>query len=398
MNKVPIYFLLVDDREENLLTLEALLKRDGLVLLQAQSGVQALELLLQYDVALAFVDVQMPTMSGFELAELMRGTERTKQVPIIFITAERESRQRRFRGYEAGAVDFLTKPLEADILRSKADVFFELFRQRQQMKEQRDELQAIAEENGRLLRQSQEYNEALMVANAAKSDFLANMSHEIRTPMNVIVGLSHILNLSSPLTDRQKECIKTLQSSAKLLLDLINDLLDISKIESGNLELESVPFDLPQLVDEIVSMMKVRADDKSLTFTSVYDCAGGTRYTGDPARLRQIVVNLCGNAIKFTERGGVEIRVSCAESEQPGHRMLFIAVRDTGIGIPGEKIERIFEKFTQADASINRKYGGTGLGLAITRTLTELLGGTITVESELDKGSVFTLALSLSLA
>src|SRR5579871_4384610 len=165
----PVTFLLVDDLEENLLSLEALLRRDGLVLLKARSGDEALEHLLRHDVALALVDVQMPGLNGYELAELMRGNERTRRIPIIFVTAGAPDNQRRFRGYEAGAVDFIQKPIEADILRSKADVFFELYRQRQQIATQRDELQAQAE--------------ALREADRRKDEFLATLAHELRNPL-----------------------------------------------------------------------------------------------------------------------------------------------------------------------------------------------------------------------
>src|SRR6202034_375883 len=165
----PVHFLLVDDLEENLLSLEALLRRDGLVLLKARSGDEALELLLQNDVALALVDVQMPGLNGFELAELMRGNERTRRVPIIFVTAGSADSQRHFRGYEAGAVDFIHKPIEADILRSKADIFFDLYRQRQQIAIQRDELEA--------------HSNALEEADRRKDESLATLAHELRNPL-----------------------------------------------------------------------------------------------------------------------------------------------------------------------------------------------------------------------
>src|SRR6201994_1623115 len=165
----PVHFLLVDDLQENLLSLEGLLRRDGLNLLKAGSGDEALELLLEHDVALALVDVQMPGLNGFELAELMRGNERTRRIPIIFVTAGSADTQRRFRGYEAGAVDFIYKPIEPDILRSKADVFYELFRQRQQIAQQRDELKAQAD--------------ALKEADRRKDEFLATLAHELRNPL-----------------------------------------------------------------------------------------------------------------------------------------------------------------------------------------------------------------------
>lgn len=389
----PVYCLLVDDLEENLLSLEGLLRQEGLVLLKARSGPEALELLLKHDVALALLDVQMPGMDGFELAELMRGTERTQRVPIIFLTAGSADRQRRFRGYEAGAVDFLHKPIEPDILRSKADVFFSLHRQQRM-------LQASAEENARLLNESRQYAEALKEADQRKDEFLANMSHEIRTPMNAVIGLSNILALSEPLTDRQREFIKTLQTSADSLLNLINDLLDISKIEASTVELEHVPFSVTQLVDEVVSMMQLRAQEKNLSFSANQLCACVEKrvFLGDPARVRQILLNLCSNALKFTEAGGVHIDILCEPSDDAGKEIVKLAVRDTGIGIAAEKLDTIFQKFVQADSSINRRYGGTGLGLAITRTLASIMGGTIDVESREGEGSVFTVVLPLDVA
>ena len=395
----PIYFLLVDDLAENLLSLEALLHRDGLVLLKARSGPEALELMLKHEVALALLDVQMPGMDGFELAELMRGTQRTQRVPIIFLTAGNDDHQRRFRGYEAGAVDFIHKPIEADILRSKADVFFSLFKQQQLLATQRDVLQSALDDNARLLKESRKYAKALQEADRRKDEFLANMGHETRTPMNAIVGLANILATSQPLSDRQKEFITTLQMSAATLLELINDLLDISKIESENMELEHVKFSVVQLVEEVVRIMDVRAQEKHLKFRITRECAciEKRHFLGDPARLRQILMNLCSNALKFTEAGGIEIALRCEPGEGT-HEIVKLAVRDTGIGIPPEKLGSIFEKFVQADSSINRKYGGTGLGLAITKQLAEVMGGTIEVSSAPGEGSTFTVVLPLEIA
>ena len=395
----PVYCLLVDDLDENLLSLEALLKHETVTLLKARSGPEALELLLTHDVALALLDVQMPGMDGFELAELMRGTERTQRVPIIFLTAGNADRQRRFRGYEAGAVDFLHKPIEADVLRSKADVFFALARQQRVLERQRDALQESAEENARLLAESRQYAEALKEADRRKDEFLANMSHEIRTPMNAVIGLSHILAISEPLTDRQREFIQTLMTSAESLLSLINDLLDISKIEASTVELEHTPFSIIHVVQETLSMMDVRAKEKGLRLSMNQQSASLEQraFLGDPARIRQILLNLCSNALKFTETGGVEISVWCEQSDIPDVEIVKLAVRDTGIGIAKDKRDTIFEKFMQADSSINRKYGGTGLGLAITRTLADIMGGSIAVESTEGEGSTFTVSLPLKM-
>ncbi len=237
-------------------------------------------------------------------------------------------------------------------------------------------------------------------ANIAKTEFLANMSHEIRTPMNAIIGLSNLLSLSQPLNPKQSEYLKTLQMSAGALLALINDLLDIAKIEARNVELERVPFSVVQIVQDVLGMMVPRAQEKALSFTIEQKCACVHRrmFIGDPARLRQILLNLCGNAVKFTEKGGVHVEILCEETENPAKEIIRIAVRDTGIGIPKDKQEAVFHKFVQGDASINRKYGGTGLGLTITKTLTEIMHGTISVESTPGEGSTFTVCIPLTVA
>lgn len=232
------------------------------------------------------------------------------------------------------------------------------------------------------------------VANSAKSDFLANMSHEIRTPMNVVIGLANILARSSPLSPKQRQFIGTLQTSANALLGLINDLLDFAKIESNSLEFEKIPFDMSTLLKEVRDGMNVRAQEKNLDLRLTLDGDEG-ELMGDPTRIRQIITNLCGNAIKFTQNGYVSIR--CVRKTSITDRIcdVEIEVTDTGIGIPADKVEAIFQKFSQADSSINRKFGGTGLGLPITRALIEAMGGDITVQSVLGEGSTFTVRMRL---
>lgn len=230
-------------------------------------------------------------------------------------------------------------------------------------------------------------------ANLAKSEFLANMSHEIRTPMNAIIGLSHILSLSNPLSDKQREYLKTLRMSADTLLALINDLLDISKIEAHSIELEKIPFSLTTLVEEMAHVFSIQANQKNIRFITDVNFPPETRFMGDPTRLRQIVLNLCSNAVKFTSQGSITFSVISDAMDEPGKHLVTLEVRDTGIGIPPDKLDTVFQKFVQADSSINRKYGGSGLGLAITKTLTEMMGGTIEVESNPGQGSVFRVKL-----
>lgn len=237
-------------------------------------------------------------------------------------------------------------------------------------------------------------------ANQAKTDFLANMSHEIRTPMNVVLGLSDILSLSEPLTEKQAQCIQVLKTSGESLLGLINDLLDISKIESQAIELEKTEFNIIKIVDDVVNIMSIRANEKSLNFTVHQECPGieNQIFIGDPKRIRQIILNLSGNAIKFTDEGEVSIKINCKKTADETVQNIIIEVSDTGIGIAQDKLEMIFEKFAQADTSISRKYGGSGLGLSITKNLIELMGGSIKTKSQVGTGSTFIVNLPLKIA
>jgi signal transduction histidine kinase/ActR/RegA family two-component response regulator len=259
----------------------------------------------------------------------------------------------------------------------------------------------VSSVNERLQKSETELQMALTIAqeaSTAKSDFLATMSHEIRTPMNAVMGLAHILALSSPLTVKQKECIQTLKMSADSLLALINDLLDIAKIESQSIELELIPFAVPELIAEVVRIIDVSAKAKGLLIESTVGWQGIDErlFIGDPARLRQILLNICSNAVKFTEKGKVTIAVSSEPATEKDVQNLIFKISDTGIGIPENMIETVFTKFVQADSSISRKYGGTGLGLAITKELVEFMGGTITVVSEVGQGSQFSISIPLS--
>ena len=229
-------------------------------------------------------------------------------------------------------------------------------------------------------------------ANLAKRDFLAHMSHEIRTPLTAISGIAEIFQINQDsLNDKQRQLVRTLHNSTLTLKDLINDILDFSKIESGELELQEETFDLGELFDQVVSVGSVQARQKKLDFTVDYDALKDRNFYGDRVRIRQILINIIGNAIKFTESGSVSVK---AEKELR-HNIPFlrIEVADTGIGISKENIDLIFERFKQADSSVSRKYGGTGLGLPITRNLLQLMGGDITVESDAGKGSVFIISI-----
>ncbi|WP_027190084.1 response regulator [Fundidesulfovibrio putealis] len=401
--------LIVDDKSENLIALESVLSRLSVEILKATTGDEALRLALRHSFALAILDVQMPGMDGFEIARLMRFDESSRNTPIIFLSAVYSDDYHQFLGYKSGAVDFITKPFNPEFLLQKVNVFLEIFKSSQALissKLQLEEvLQAQRQMNEELQKeiaqrkvvefQLQAAKEQAEISSSTKSEFLATMSHEIRTPLNGIMGMLQLAQMM-PMDEELKDCVDNALSSSRSLLRILSDILDISKVEAGALRLVIEDFDIDEVLRPIMASFSEVASRAGIECKVLVDPAVPRRLTGDPSRLRQILFNLVGNAVKFTSSGSVVVEVYmlpyCAK---PGHRNMHFSVTDTGLGIPHDKVDDIFGLFTQVEGSYSRRYGGTGLGLAIVKRLVDLMGGSITVYSELKQGTQMHVTLPL---
>lgn len=353
--------LIVDDNQVNLNLLSTILQEVNYTVVTASSAEEALERIRTQSPDIILLDVMMPDMDGFSLCRRLKQDDYFSDIPVIFLTSL--SRKADIvEGFNAGGHDYIVKPFNRQELLARVRNHIHLY--------------DMLLENKRLIRLSED-------ASRSKSEFLASMSHEIRTPLNSIIGMAEVL-AETPLSQEQRKYVSIFRSAGESLLEIINDILDLSKIEAGQTELESIDFHLPTLLNSVVSILSVRAAEQNSHISIHIHPKVPHAINSDPTRLRQILINLVGNAIKFTENGSVEITV---ESNSPN--MLLFSVKDNGIGIPKDKQELIFESFTQADSLTTRKYGGTGLGLTICQKLVKIMSGRVWLESTPNKGSTF---------
>ncbi len=379
MGNDVLKILIVDDRAENIASLRQLLARDDMEIISSLSGNEALGLMLDNDFALVLLDVQMPGMDGFEVAELMRRHEKTRTVPIIFVTAINKEQRHIFSGYEAGAMDYLFKPIDPFIIRAKVAAFLELKRSQ------------LARE--RLVGELNEANARLQQISDLKSDYLSAASHELRTPLTVIKEFCSLVHdeVVGPLNEEQQKCLGSALRNCNRLADLVNDLLDLDSIESGNAHLRRESVAVGELLQACFHDLRGRCSQTgqtlSLVFQGVESSESGAslpKVLAAPDMITQVVVNLVGNALKFTPDGGqITLRGTAGDDG------VMVEVRDNGPGISAEDQDRVFEKFAQ----LNRRDGpgakGTGLGLPISHKIVELHGGTLELESELGSGCLF---------
>jgi PAS domain S-box-containing protein len=513
----PVKILLVDDRPENLLALEVMLDKSNYQLVKANSGKEALMILLkEQDFALILMDALMPVMDGFETASMIRQSHKLKFVPIIFLTAQMNAPDEVFKGYQAGAVDYMLKPIAAEILKAKVAVFVDLYRKNNELLLQETELKVkmnqlaeaqwlahigswewdietdkiewsdelfrifglgpqeftptfekylnhihpddkanvdrifqqakkdhlpfnffhkIVRDDGetriancigkliadhsaktfkitstiqditeqkqaeeKALKLIEEKNEAQREKEVAeesaksKQRFLSNMSHEIRTPLNSIIGFTNVV-LKTELNEKQKEYLNAIKLSSDSLIVLINDILDLAKVDAGKMTFEKAPFNLIESVDSALYLFKTKLSEKKLELVKEFDPKIPKVLIGDPVRLHQVIMNLVSNAIKFTMSGTITVKAKLTE-ETNEDATIEITVSDTGIGIPESKLKTIFSAFQQATTDTTRLYGGTGLGLAIVKQLVKAQGGEITVKSKEGEGASFSFKLS----
>lgn len=357
--------LIVDDVQLNLDLMKDILSDKDYMIATAINGKSAVAKAKAHHFDLILLDVILPDIDGFEVCRQLKSTEQTKNIPIIFLTAI-TGNENIIKGFQLGAVDYIPKPFSKEELIARVNLHLTLRRIQDELIHSKEKAEAAAK---------------------AKALFLANISHEIRTPMNGIIGMVDILKRTK-LEREQQEYLDIIGVSGENLLGIINDVLDFSKVEAGQITFERIRFNLFKEITEVMKVLGFMAEQKKLDLSLEIEPNVPELMIGDPLRLKQVLINLCNNSIKFTSRGFVKVNVSLVSKDLQVIRLHF-EVQDSGIGISHENQKKLFSSFSQADASTTRKYGGTGLGLAISKNLVQLMNGTVGIISEEGKGAIF---------
>jgi signal transduction histidine kinase len=397
MTKQNFTIFIVDDMPANLGILDEFLSHHGFEVLIAQDGKNALAKVEKAQPHLILLDILMPELDGFETGRRLKANPITRDIPIIFMTALTDTVDK-VKGFELGAVDYITKPFEQEEVLARIKTHLRINQLQQQLQTQNTQLQATNEQLDKLTYRLSQQTEELRLANTElaraarlKDEFLANMSHELRTPLNAVLGMAEVLQegIYGPLNAQQTKSVHTIEVSGRHLLALINDILELAKIEAGKIQLELIPVSANWVGESCLQLVKELANKKSVKVQAIF-ASQPIMVQADERYLKQILLNLLSNAIKFTPTGGtVNLEIQGDSQRQ----VVNLSVSDTGIGISTENLHYLFKPFVQLDGGLNRQHEGTGLGLALVHRLVEMHGGNISVTSNPGQGSCFTVSL-----